>query len=175
MTDKICAIFFLLLLFGFPQISAAADSGDIFFSNHTTEKEIISGKTPTGVVLWTHEDGNGGIAIALDQPPMKSFKKAANYCKSLRQGNRYAGEWHLPTLLEFFPIDKMQGHIIDGRRLEHINDRLKNIRGAQRLKNEYYLTSTNNGSSAVAVNPFTGDIKEVPLKKRLYFRCVTGF
>lgn len=175
-------LFFLSLLsFILVSISHSAlaiEIGDIYYSNKSFNSEIIEGLHPIGVVYWVNEDKQSGILISLDQPIAKNWQRSHAYCNLYLTRGTKSGDWHLPSILEMFPIDKLHNQRIDGKAFFHVNRRLSEIKEARPMNSGLYITAseyTGDKTSVMGVNIVTGELDKIKKKSRSNFRCMSTF
>ena len=106
----------------------------IVFADGSTGTYYDDKKDPIGIITYVHPNGQGnhGLIMSLDQPPVESRAFALHYCANYTTKGTKVGDWHLADIGE---IGTMQnGDEIDNTtQLNTINNILKTIPGAQAL------------------------------------------
>ena len=106
----------------------------IAFADGSTGTYYDDSKDPIGIITYVHPNGQGnhGLIMSLDQPPVESRAFALHYCANYTTKGTKVGDWHLADIGE---IGTMQnGDEIDNTtQLNTINNILKTIPGAQAL------------------------------------------
>ena len=106
----------------------------IVFADGSTGTYYDDSKDPIGIITYVHPNGQGnhGLIMSLDQPPVESRAFALHYCANYTTKGTKVGDWHLADIGE---IGTMQnGDEIDNTtQLNTLNNILKTIPGAQAL------------------------------------------
>ena len=106
----------------------------IVFADGSTGTYYDDKKDPIGIITYVHPNGQGnhGLIMSLDQPPVESRAFALHYCANYTTKGTKVGDWHLADIGE---IGTMQnGDEIDNTtQFNTINNILKTIPGAQAL------------------------------------------
>ena len=106
----------------------------IVFADGSTGTYYDDKKDPIGIITYVHPNGQGnhGLIMSLDQPPVESRAFALHYCANYTTKGTKVGDWHLADIGE---IGTMQnGDEIDNTdQLNKLNNILKTIPGAQAL------------------------------------------
>lgn len=169
----ILIVFLYLFLTTTPTL--AIEIGDIYYSNQSFSSAPINGLQAIGVVWQVTDDGKSGLIVALDQPGSKNWKRAQTYCRQYLTRGTKAGDWFMPTLLQMFPIDKMQNQRINNHTFLHINDKLLLLKEARPLKDGIYMTSSNDKNTVIGINLASGELTKLKTKERHNFRCMMAF
>ena len=117
----------------------------IFLSFYNADKD------PIGIVTYVHPNtqGNHGIIMALNQPPVETRAEAIKYCANYTTKGTKVGDWHLADIGELMTMQN--GDLIEDKtQFNNINEVLKTIPGAQALgvSFSYYYTKKCRDSAA---------------------------
>lgn len=123
----------------------------VVFSDGTTGTFYNADKDPIGIVTYVHPNtqGNHGIIMALNQPPVETRDEAIKYCANYTTKGTKVGDWHLADIGELMTMQN--GDLIEDKtQFNNINEVLKTIPGAQALgvSFSYYYSQKCSASAA---------------------------
>ena len=128
----------------------------VVFSDGTTSTFYNADKDPIGIVTYVHPNtqGNHGIIMALDQPPVETRAEAIKYCANYTTKGTKVGDWHLADIGELMTMQN--GDLIeDSNQFSTLNDVLATIPGAQALGvsfSYYYTQRCSSGTASLWVD-----------------------